>query len=355
MNNNNGFGSPIRTYKQPNRQNPLRTVAVLVMTAIIIAFVVVLIMSLTGTGLFADKKDGGGPKVDPPSSSTEESGEGTSEGEGTSDPGTSSEDPGIVKYTSINKTAADLHYGLLQLINEEHLYKFKEEALLESMYENRPTLKSYQLSKSTHMLKYSALTALNEMMDDFYTATGFGHFNVKTTYRSFDEQKELHDKNNNVYNSPGASDYHSGATINFTGYDKENNKSVNLDTASEAKWLKEHAHEYGFVFQETWQIRYVGVPHAEYMLENSLNLEGYLKKLATDHRYGTTHLIIESVDGNTYEIYYVSAPSEGILKLFVPENRPYTVSGDNVGGFVVTVTVEEGKPAVTPDASSDAA
>ncbi len=364
MNNNNGFGSPVRTYKKPNRQDPLRTAMVLLMTVIIIAFVVVLIMSLTGTGMFADKKGGDDPKVDPPSSSTEETGEGTGEGEGTSDIGGSSEDPNTVKYTSINKTADDLHYGLLQLINEEHLYKFKEESLLESMYENRPSLKSYQLSKSTHMLKHTALAALNEMMDDFYTATEYKYMNVNKAFYDFDSQKSLYDQGQ-TDTPPGASDWHSGATFRFNGYNPDTKKSVNISTASEPKWVEDHAHEYGFIFRapthkksivgyaEPWQLRYVGIPHAEYMLENDLCLEEYLEKLASDYKYGASHLIIESVDGNTYEIYYVSAPSEGTLKLPVPENRPYTVSGDNMGGFIVTVTLEEGEPTVTPDAPSE--
>ena len=56
MNKNNFTSSPIRTYKKQNKPNPMRTLLVLLMTAIIIAAVVIFIMSLTGTGLFSDKK-----------------------------------------------------------------------------------------------------------------------------------------------------------------------------------------------------------------------------------------------------------------------------------------------------------
>ena len=68
--NNNGFGNgPIRKYKKRGPSgDTFRTIAVLLMTAVIIAFVVVFIMSLTGTGMFADKKEDV-----PPVSSTEES------------------------------------------------------------------------------------------------------------------------------------------------------------------------------------------------------------------------------------------------------------------------------------------
>ncbi|MBQ7779118.1 MAG: endonuclease/exonuclease/phosphatase family protein [Clostridia bacterium] len=84
MNNGNGFGSaPIRNYKKPNQPNWLRTTLVLVMTAILIVFVVIFIMSVTGTGLFADRKGGGKPDIDPPVSSTDGNGSTTGGGDAT--------------------------------------------------------------------------------------------------------------------------------------------------------------------------------------------------------------------------------------------------------------------------------
>ena len=45
------------------------------------------------------------------------------------------------------------------------------------------------------------------------------------------------------------------------------------------------------------------------------------------------------IDGvGSYDIYYVPATSGGITKVPVPEgDYEYTVSGDNCGGFIVTV------------------
>ena len=345
MNNSNGFGSPVRNYKRPSQPSKARTAAILIMTVVIIAFVVIFIMSLTGTGMFADKKDGDTPNINAGETNETEDPE-TDEPE-TNAPET---DPPKEAYQFIDKSASDTGYGLLQLINEDHLYSFKEESLLDDLYSNKPSLKSYQLKDSSLRLRYDVIKALNTMMDEFYTETGYKYVNVSSAYRSFDKQKELHEGNPDTYDIPGASDYHSGATFRFTGYNFESGKSVSLDNAPETKWIKENMHKYGFILRSpsskknivgyttSWQIRYVGIPHAEYMYANDLCLEEYLEKLASEFTYSNPHLIIEASDGNTYEIYYVKGVSEGTFRLPVPTELPYTVSGDNKGGFIVTVT-----------------
>ncbi len=359
MNNGNGFGSaPIRSYKNKNQPNPLRTALVLIMTAVLIAFVVIFIMSVTGTGLFAEKKGGGKPGTTTPGITTDGN---TTDGGGETEPPETTEDPNEVKWATINKTRDDLQLGLLQLINEQYLYGFKEEGIRVELGNYRPTYKSYQLSKWTHELKEVAAIALNQMMDDFYLATGYTYLNINKAYYDFDSQKNLFDKG--LTTTPaGASDWHSGATFRFTGYDSKNDKTVNITTASEPQWLKQHAHEYGFIFRapsnknsivgytEPWQLRYVGMPHAEYMYKNNLCLEEYLKKLSTDFAGMSNAYTLECADGNTYQVYYVQAPEEGTLRLPIPENRPYTVSGDNMNGFIVTVTLETGTrpPLETP-------
>ena len=123
MNNGNDFGSaPIRSYKSQNQPNPMRTVAVLAMTAVIIAFVVIFIMSVTGTGLFADKKGGDKPKIDPPVSTTDG---GTTDGGSNNDQSDTTNGADDVKMTYIDKDRNGLKSGLLQIINEEHPYAFK--------------------------------------------------------------------------------------------------------------------------------------------------------------------------------------------------------------------------------------
>ena len=356
--NNNGFGGgPIRKYKRKGPpDNLFRTVAVLVMTAVIIAFVVVFIMSLTGTGMFAEKKDD-----DPVQSSSEES---DSSEEEEPQPPESTEDPNLIKYHFVDKTPQDLGVGLLQLINKENLYDFynTETGLHENLYNASDY---FYVDNSGFVLKYMAFNAFDLMAKDFYeSCDGKYKLIIMQAYRDFDTQKGFFDNNPVNAVPPGASDFHSGATVEVRIYDLTERKVLNPSDMSEARWIKMNAHKYGFIFRApaekkpivgytyNWQLRYVGAPHAEYMYDNSLCLEEYLELLSTDHGYSQERLTVKSLDGNTYEVYYVDGASEGTLHLPVPENRPYTWSGDNVNGYIVTVTAVKGEPPASSGSSS---
>lgn len=77
------------------------------------------------------------------------------------------------------------------------------------------------------------------------------------------------------------------------------------------------------------------------MAAHNLCLEEYLNLLAEKYTYTGEHLTVDCADGMRYEIFYVAGADEGIIKLPVPSNRDYTVSGDNKSGFIVTVEVGE--------------
>lgn len=354
--NNNGFGSsPIRTYKKQNQPNGLRTALVLLMTAVIIAAVVIFIMSLTGTGMFADKK-GGDPQTPPTQSTTgtEQPPESSTPEQSTTDPLPT--DPNGIKYTFIKKTPADIGKGDLLLINTANLYKFTEEDMLDKIYKVSPY---FEVNDSGFELKFSTVAQLKLLAEGFYNEVSGSHkLLIMDAYRTFDKQNGYHESNPNGAVPAGASDYHSGATVNLKSWDTQNGKVQALSSENGSGWLKQHAYEYGFIFRSPaskesivgfnidWQIRYVGVPHAEYMFINNLCLEEYLAKVQTEHRFsadGSTHLTLECIDGNTYHVYYVEGTTEeGVqINVPVPSNRRYTISGDNVTGFIVTVTVEE--------------
>ena len=185
--------------------------------------------------------------------------------------------------------------------------------------------------------------------------TGFKDAIVTSAYRDFDTQQKLHNNNPSGAALPGCSDYHSGATFMLQGYIDDNSGIFNLSNRAEANasWFKEHMNEYGFIFRYPsdkktitgynipWQIRYVGTPHATYMAANNLCLEEYLNLLAEKYAYAGEHLTVDCADGIRYEIFYVAGADEGVVKLPVPSNRDYTVSGDNKSGFIVTVEVGE--------------
>ena len=114
-------------------------------------------------------------------------------------------------------------------------------------------------------------------------------------------------------------------------------------------WIYENAHLYGFVRvsdakEEGNIFRYVGIPHATYMKNNNKTLAEYLTYLRENKNAHNSVLNISAkdLDGNsvTYRVYYQAANAE--TAPIVPDpNSPkkytYEVSGDNMGGYIITV------------------
>lgn len=87
----------------------------------------------------------------------------------------------------------------------------------------------------------------------------------------------------------GASEHHTGLAVDIVGRSHQSLDRAQADT-EEAKWLNEHAHEYGFILRypadkeeltmisfESWHYRYVGEKAAAFMKENNLCLEEFVE------------------------------------------------------------------------------
>jgi len=348
MNGNNMHNQPIRRYRRQKGYDSARTVAVLVMTAIILIGIVVFIMSLTGTGLFADRKNPDDLETPVGSDGTDDS----SDEESSTEP--SETDPpikvpeGEVTYQYLSLTPADIKKGDLLLIDATHPYTFPD-VKMTTVYGNKS--QSYKVKNATLSLRLSVINEINKMMDAFVSATGFYDAMVSSAYRSFNDQQSLYDKNPTTAAIPGCSDYHTGSSFMFEGYNETG--IFPMSNRSESIWLKENAHHYGFTFRYPtdkqsitgysvpWQMRYVGIPHATYMYDKFLCMEEYVALLAEKHKYADEHLLVECADGFIYEIFYVQGATEGVIQVPVPENRDYTLSGDNQNGFIVSFAVCE--------------
>ena len=79
---------------------------------------------------------------------------------------------------------------------------------------------------------------------------------------------------------------------------------------------------------EPWHFRYVGVPHARLMEENDLCLEEYSGFLRQRPRSCPLQ------DGRLAQVFYVPCAGE-VTELQLPDGC-CQISGDNVGGFIVT-------------------
>lgn len=83
------------------------------------------------------------------------------------------------------------------------------------------------------------------------------------------------------------------------------------------------------IAEEPWHFRYVGVPHARLMEENGLCLEEYGAFVRQKPRH------CRMPDGKTATVTYLPCPGPAV-ELEEPEGC-YQLSGDNDGGFFVTV------------------
>lgn len=82
---------------------------------------------------------------------------------------------------------------------------------------------------------------------------------------------------------PGHSEHETGLAFDIGSIDN------NYGETNAGRWLKEHAHEYGFIIRypkgkeditgyqyEPWHVRYLGVEHAKKIYEKNITLEEYL-------------------------------------------------------------------------------
>lgn len=94
------------------------------------------------------------------------------------------------------------------------------------------------------------------------------------------------------------------------------------------------------ISHEPWHFRYVGAPHAEVMAERGLVLEEYCEWLKGFPLGGEP--LRRRAGGVEYQVFYTQAAPEGETCLEVEEDWRCAVSGDNGGGFVVTLWREAG-------------
>ncbi len=270
-------------------------------------------------------------------------------------------DPNGGTYTALEfgqpvaKAYADTFTGDLILVNRTHEYLFPT-VQMENLSSYSDGSAPYGVISSNARLQPQAAQALHQMLSDYYQFTGDSSIWVYTTYRSYEEQagKDF---------PQGCSDHHTALLVSLT-VDNKGQTSIR-ETNSNHKWIYENCHKYGFVqrfpaaqatitkdnMNYTEAFRYVGVAHATYMtqdpvsIEDNLCLEQYVELLKANHTSanGTDgkHLSVDtSGDGKAdYEIYYVPASNGAgaLTSVPVPSNYAYSISGDNCGGFIVTV------------------
>ncbi len=237
----------------------------------------------------------------------------------------------------------DVSIGDLIVINNNTVYDFTEdEEDLLYVYQNRST--SYQVSDWEVRLTADTIDALNTMMDAYQNDTGNRNFTIFNGYRTYDQQDDYYHYGGS--NTPaGYSDYHSARSFNVKiEFGDGTSDYYNSTKYPDYSWLSDNAADYGFIVRypedktdytgesaRTYTFRYVGIPHAVYITDNDLCLEEYVT-LVQD--YTSENPLEITAGGINYQVFYVSeASASGSI---AAPGTNYTISGDNMGGYIVT-------------------
>lgn len=253
-------------------------------------------------------------------------------------------------WTEITMSEEDLSRGDLILVSNKNPYDFSNKLDLVSIFDYKTD--SYNVRDKEVLLQEHVMEHLNSMLDDFSAESGLRTINVVAGYRSYEYQQTLYDASAAANGeehaakyvaAPGGSEHHTGLAVDLGIYYTDSGVSEEFTGTGDFAWIDENAWKYGFVQryesgkeditainEEPWHFRYVGLPHAQIIVDNDFCLEEYLDYLK-GFPFDGEHLNVES-QGQKYEIYFCKG-----FDVYVPKDNSYDISGNNVDGFIVTV------------------
>ena len=257
-----------------------------------------------------------------------------------------------IVYVSMTQQSSSIHSGSLIVVSEKLNYQyqypstvlkdFKDSDLHIMQNGSRPYTYSYL--KENERMEKNAAYAVDKMLTDFYLKCEDSSLIFMDAYRTQEEQ-------DSKLTPVSFSEHETGYVFTLHTYNSSHQKT-NLTANANYNWIYENCKEYGIIrrYPESkstitgvsgyeYCFRYVGVAHATYMYEKSLCLEEYVELLKTTYTVNN-HLKIAGADGKNYAVYYVPVATTELTQLQVPKNYEYTISGDNIGGFIVTVCLD---------------
>ena len=246
-------------------------------------------------------------------------------------------------YDSITVSTLETNQGSLIAIDREHPYtyrasslytpaeldRFSESELAElgyiSLYKGKSNL--YLLRSRLIFLRTEAYQGFLMMMSDYVAKSGNRDVQVRFGYQLVSGTPDLGSLSDervsglvvelNVYTSAGT-----------FSIDHVSKKSAYYD------WFYANAYRYGFILTgESGLLRYVGTPNAEYMHRNELDLSRYLE-LLSGYSFERPLTFVDNT-GILWKLYTVAASSSSLTEIKLPKESVYSISGNNMGGFVV--------------------
>lgn len=247
-----------------------------------------------------------------------------------------------MKMLAIPKKA--VHAGNLILVNGQ--YPCRSENVESSLVPVH--------SDSRVLLEHRATVLLSKLMSSI---EGWSQISAVSGWRSRAEQQNIYNQSlrdsgvaftEQFVAKPDHSEHQCGLAIDL-GLRKSKIDFIRPDFpySGISQTFREKAVAYGFVerypkgkeaitgiAQEPWHFRYVGAPHAAIMTELGLTLEEYHAFLK-QHPNGENRFLYRTGNQNI-EVSYIKAMVGADTELEIEDNVPYSVSGNNADGFVLT-------------------
>jgi len=241
--------------------------------------------------------------------------------------------PDTVGFTEISIPSIQMSSGILAVIDENRKgIPAGDESMVELINVKNGY---YTLADSTIKLETETSDALNSMMEGYYDATGLSDFIVYGTTDTYAGEGSCCPEKFNESVAGNTIDLAVKGSCSVLGYD-------GLD---EQSWLIENCYKYGFIVRYPegksdmtgseycpWHIRYVGRLNAMIMKERKYCLEEYLNFL---RGFTFDYPFVYNFDGLVYQIYSVESMGDA-TSARVPVSGNYTISGTNLGHYIIT-------------------
>lgn len=191
---------------------------------------------------------------------------------------------------------------------------------------------------SEYFLEVQAIAPLKQLFDAA-ADDGIEHFIINSAYRSGKLQEQLYEQYGADYALPaGYSEHQTGLSIDI------GSTVGKMENVAEGKWMEEHAAAFGYILRypkhkvditgieyEPWHFRYIGLPHSVVMKQHDFVFEEYIAYLKEKQFYKM------KVDDTTYFVQYTNNKTS----VNTLEAKNITVSGNNVGGYIITSILED--------------
>ncbi len=262
-------------------------------------------------------------------------------------------------FTMVDIDNSKIYEGPLVLVNNYNECKFDGEEIASVLeYKQEIGNEKYMVADYDVKLNSAIIGNLDNMLSDFHDAYNDDSVMVSSGYRSKQLQEELYDEeqltkedtestDGELVAVPGYSEHQTGYAVDLS-ISLGDDAYVEYTNSDDYKWMLDNCSIYGFILRyppdkvaiteiahETWHYRYVGTPHASYIMQNNLCLEEYIELVKNCDQINP--LYVTDLSLTNWMIYYVPATAGEYTAVTVPINNDYQVYGNNSDGFVVAV------------------